>query len=152
VIIAMLHPTALGIRPQYIVDYPEETAKTCPLEKIVMICHGLEFDSTHEVKSCLTTVTGDVIVDAIRRRVPPHPLRPEVNGWLYACATAWEERGKPSKPGRSRAADFKPTGSQEWDKETELQRSESPILIDIDRNESLILFSHYMFLKLYFVD
>ena len=55
------------------------------------------------VISKLTIVPGNVMVDAINRRAPPHSLRPHVNGWLDACAKAWDARIKPTKPGRSKA-------------------------------------------------
>ncbi len=145
----MMHPTALGINPKYIKEYIEEIAKTCPLENIVLAASGLEFSGVKNVTSYLTMVTGDVMVDAIKRSVPPHPLRPHVNGWLHACAIGCVERENHTRPGRSKAADYVPTGSQE---EPEPQRPESPIIIDVDGNESLILFSYQTSLKLYFVD
>jgi hypothetical protein len=136
----MLHPTGLGIRPQYIEDYLEEIAKTCPLEKIVMVCHGMEIGDGHNVLSRLTVVTGDLIVDAIHRRVPPYPLRPPVNGWLDACAKAWEAREKPTKPGRSKGGEVNFTNSQPWYQEPSLTTTVTTNEIDIDGNESLILF------------
>jgi hypothetical protein len=105
VILAMLHPTGLGIRPQYIEDYLEEIAKTCPLEKIVMVCHGLEIDGRHDALSRLTVVTEDVMVDAIHRRFHPYPLRPPVNEWLDACVKAWKAREKPTMPGGSKGGE-----------------------------------------------
>jgi hypothetical protein len=84
----MLHPTALGIRSQYIVGFLEEIANACPLDKVFMVCHVLYMDGTSSVLSRLTTVKGNDMVDGIHRRVPPFPLRQELNGWLEACAEA----------------------------------------------------------------
>ena len=116
----MLHPTSLGIRPQYIAEYLKEIAKTsrCPLDKIFMVCHGLYMDGTSSVLSHLTIVKGNDMVDGIHRRVPPLPLRPHLNGWLQACAEAWDKRENSTKPGRSHAQDGAWTLSQERDAKT----------------------------------
>ena len=68
-----------------------------------MICYGLEMNVVFSVISKLTIVPGNVMVDAINGRAPPHSLRPHVNEWLDACAKAWDARIKPTKPGRSKA-------------------------------------------------
>ena len=112
----MLHPTSLGIRPQYIAEYLEEIAKTsgCPLDKVFMVCHGLYMEGTASVLSHLTIVKGSDMVEGIHRRVPPFPLRPHLNGWLQACAEAWDKRENSTKPGRSHAQEGGWTLSQEW--------------------------------------
>ena len=112
----MLHPTSLGIRPQYIVEYLENITKIsgCPLEKMFMVCHGLYMNGTASVLSHMTIVKGKDMVDAVNRRVPPFSLRPHVNGWLQACADAWDKRVNGTKPGRSNAQDGEWSLSQEW--------------------------------------
>jgi hypothetical protein len=112
----MHHPTSLGIRPQYIAEYLEKIASVskCPLDKILLICHGLYFNGTTSTLAWQTRVKASDMIDGINRRATPYPLRPHLNGWLQACADAWDKRKNSTAPGRSHALDGPDTMSQEW--------------------------------------
>jgi hypothetical protein len=111
----MLHPAALGVRPQYIADYLELIGTACPLERVIMCCHGLELDANVQVKPRITLVKGRDMLDGINQQVPPYPMRPELNGWLHVCAHECVAREVPTLGGRSKAAPIVWSGSQpQW--------------------------------------
>ena len=107
----MLHPAALGIRPQYIAEYIEKIASAVPLERVWMCCHGLELNTNVSVKPRITLVKGSDMVDGIRRRVPPFPLRPPLN-WLQSCSDEMDACEIPALSGRSKPGEMEWSGSQ----------------------------------------
>ena len=110
----MLHPAALGIRPQYIAEYLEKIDSAVPLERVWMCCYGLELNTNVNVKPRITLVKGSDMVDGIRRRVPPFSIRPPLNGWLRTCSDEMDAREVPTLSGRSKPGEMEWSGSQPW--------------------------------------
>ena len=54
------------------------------------------------------------MVYGIHRRVSPFPIRPALNGWLYACFEEMEAREIPKLCGRSKGSEMECSLSQEW--------------------------------------